>query len=119
VAISANAMPHDIEKGLQAGFFRYLTKPIKVNEFMDTLSAALSFPRDGSALSQEALTVLPGALVEWLREATLSADLDKIMELLQQAEAYDRDIASELRALASRFAYQRLLELLAPTKDAS
>ena len=43
VALSANAMPRDIEKGLQAGFFRYLTKPIKVNEFMDTLEAALEF----------------------------------------------------------------------------
>ncbi len=41
VAISANAMPRDIEKGLEAGFFRYLTKPIKVNDFMDTLNAAL------------------------------------------------------------------------------
>ena len=27
--------------GLQAGFFRYLTKPIKVNAFMDTLDLAL------------------------------------------------------------------------------
>ena len=43
VALSANAMPRDIEKGLQAGFFRYLTKPIKVNEFMDTLDVALEF----------------------------------------------------------------------------
>jgi PAS domain S-box-containing protein len=43
VALSANAMPRDIEKGLQAGFFRYLTKPIKVNEFMDTLDLALEF----------------------------------------------------------------------------
>ena len=41
VALSANAMPHDIEKGLQAGFFRYLTKPIKVDEFMDTLNEML------------------------------------------------------------------------------
>ncbi len=41
VALSANAMPHDIEKGLEAGFFRYLTKPIKVVEFMDTLDLAL------------------------------------------------------------------------------
>jgi PAS domain S-box-containing protein len=41
VAISANAMPRDIEKGLQAGFFSYLTKPIKVQEFMDVLDAAL------------------------------------------------------------------------------
>ena len=43
VALSANAMPRDIEKGLEAGFFRYLTKPIKVNEFMDTLDVALEF----------------------------------------------------------------------------
>ena len=41
VAISANAMPYDIEKGRQAGFFEYLTKPIKVNEFTLTLNAAL------------------------------------------------------------------------------
>ncbi|HTB10372.1 MAG TPA: PAS domain S-box protein [Bryobacteraceae bacterium] len=43
VALSANAMPRDVEKGLQAGFFRYLTKPIKVDEFMDTLGVALEF----------------------------------------------------------------------------
>jgi PAS domain S-box-containing protein len=45
VALSANAMPRDIEKGLQAGFFRYLTKPIKVHEFMDTLDVTLEFAR--------------------------------------------------------------------------
>ncbi|MDP1931231.1 MAG: ATP-binding protein [Gammaproteobacteria bacterium] len=43
VALSANAMPRDIQKGLEAGFFRYLTKPIKVNEFMETLDVAMQF----------------------------------------------------------------------------
>jgi PAS domain S-box-containing protein len=41
IALSANAVPHDIEKALQAGFFNYLTKPIKVKLFMETLDAAL------------------------------------------------------------------------------
>ena len=41
VAISANAMPRDIDRGLAAGFFRYLTKPIRVGEFMLTLDQAL------------------------------------------------------------------------------
>jgi len=45
VALSANAMPRDIEKGLQAGFFRYLTKPIKINEFMETLDLMLSLAK--------------------------------------------------------------------------
>ncbi|MFZ2726154.1 MAG: PAS domain S-box protein [Methylococcaceae bacterium] len=43
IAISANAMPRDIERGLQAGFFRYITKPIKVNEFVEALNIALEF----------------------------------------------------------------------------
>ena len=47
LAISANAMPRDIEKGLEAGFFRYLTKPIKVNEFMNALDDALEFSEMG------------------------------------------------------------------------
>jgi CheY-like chemotaxis protein len=45
VALSANAVPRDIEKGMEAGFFNYLTKPIKVNEFMDALDVALAFSK--------------------------------------------------------------------------
>jgi signal transduction histidine kinase/AmiR/NasT family two-component response regulator len=41
IALSANAGARDIAKGLEAGFFRYLTKPIKVPEFMETLEIAL------------------------------------------------------------------------------
>ena len=48
VALSANAMPRDIETGLEMGFFRYLTKPIKVKEFMDTLNEALEFAERAS-----------------------------------------------------------------------
>jgi PAS domain S-box-containing protein len=45
IALSANAMPRTIEKGLAAGFFRYLTKPIKVDEFMDALDLAIKFAK--------------------------------------------------------------------------
>jgi PAS domain S-box-containing protein len=41
LALSANALPRDVEKGLEAGFLRYLTKPIRVHEFMDGLDLAL------------------------------------------------------------------------------
>ena len=53
VALSANAMPRDIEKGLQAGFFRYLTKPIKVNEFMETLDVTLKFAETEKTRAQK------------------------------------------------------------------
>ncbi len=51
LALSASALPLDVEKGLEAGFFRYLTKPIKFSEFMDALNVAFDFaeihPRPG------------------------------------------------------------------------
>jgi len=50
IAISANAMPRDIERGLAAGFFRYLTKPINVREFMNTLDAALAIAASAAGL---------------------------------------------------------------------
>jgi PAS domain S-box-containing protein len=57
IAISANAMPHDIKKGLEAGFLCYLTKPIKVGEFMDALDMGLEF-----AEARFGGEVIPGAL---------------------------------------------------------
>jgi len=51
IALSANAMPLDFERARRAGFFRYLTKPIKIDEFMVALDEALEFaehlPQDG------------------------------------------------------------------------
>jgi PAS domain S-box-containing protein len=49
LALSANAMPRDIQKGMDAGFFRYLTKPIKVTEFMAALNVALAFAKETHA----------------------------------------------------------------------
>ena len=47
IAISANAMPRDIERGLAAGFNGYLTKPIRVHEFMESLRDALDNAEPG------------------------------------------------------------------------
>ena len=49
IALSANAMPHDVKKGMEAGFFNYVTKPIDVKQFMVALDAALSFSQMVSA----------------------------------------------------------------------
>jgi len=42
IALSANAMSHDIANAMEAGFFCYLTKPLKLNEFMNAIDEALS-----------------------------------------------------------------------------
>jgi len=43
-------MPLDIARGVKAGFFRYLTKPIKVIEFMEALNAVPEYA--GNRVSQ-------------------------------------------------------------------
>jgi len=55
IALSANAMPRDIEKGLAAGFFRYLTKPVKIAELMQTLDFALEFAHHMAGKAKSAI----------------------------------------------------------------
>jgi DNA-binding response OmpR family regulator len=43
-------MLRDIELGIEMGFFRYLTKPIIVEEFMETLNAAFEFAKETANL---------------------------------------------------------------------
>jgi len=42
VALSANAMPEDLEKAKKAGFNDYIIKPININKFLEVVSAALT-----------------------------------------------------------------------------
>ena len=41
IALSADAMPHQVEKGLRTGFIAYLTKPLDIPEFLSLLQDLL------------------------------------------------------------------------------
>ena len=43
IAVSADAMPLDIERGLKAGFRHYLTKPINIGELIEVITAILPY----------------------------------------------------------------------------
>lgn len=43
IAISANAMDADVQRGLNTGFDGYLTKPLNLQEFMSMIRAQLKF----------------------------------------------------------------------------
>jgi len=49
IALSANAMAMNITSGLEAGFFRYITKPIAIKDFLESLDLALALARQQSA----------------------------------------------------------------------
>lgn len=45
IALTASAMPGAIKQGMAAGFFRYLTKPVQINELLEALNEALGEAR--------------------------------------------------------------------------
>jgi CheY-like chemotaxis protein len=52
IALSAHANQHDIDFGIAEGFFGYLTKPVKMFEFMEALDTALSYAANKSTQAQ-------------------------------------------------------------------
>jgi CheY-like chemotaxis protein len=42
IALTANAMPRDVADSVAAGFFRYLTKPIDIDQFFNVTDSALA-----------------------------------------------------------------------------
>jgi signal transduction histidine kinase/CheY-like chemotaxis protein len=53
IALTANAMPRDVANSMSFGFFRYLTKPINIDEFFETLDGALEFAKNRPDLHKE------------------------------------------------------------------
>jgi CheY-like chemotaxis protein len=45
IALSANAMPRDVARGLEAGFLRYHTKPIDIETMMTSIRQILGEPK--------------------------------------------------------------------------
>ena len=43
MAVSCDAYPNQIEKELKPGFFTYMTKPFKLDEFMHMLDLSLQY----------------------------------------------------------------------------
>ena len=53
IALTANAMPRDIERGLANGFYRYLTKPINIVEFTEAIDSTLALVDRAHAAKRE------------------------------------------------------------------
>ena len=65
-------------------------------------------------LTPASLAGWPQELIEPMREAVITADLDQLLAKIQEAEARDPRVAQGLRRLAEGFQYQKLLDLLGP-----
>ncbi len=127
IAVTAGAFQEDRQEAIEAGADDYISKPFREEALLEKIQALLGVryqyvgedspailpaPSPPAIAVHDGVAALPRDLVAKLRQATLGADLDRILELTEQVEVHSPEIAQELRRLAAGFAYTNVLTLL-------
>jgi PAS domain S-box-containing protein len=120
ICVTASVYDDDVREALEAGADDFMKKPIREAVLLHRLEELLGVRYEdvpgsvapAEAPSPAAMARLPERLRKDLKQATLSADLDRMLALLDEAKTHDASLAASLRELAERFAYQRLMDLL-------
>ena len=101
----------------------FLSKPFREGELFQKIHALLGVEyvyaeqptvaaeEVAADLTPESLAGWPQDLIDRMREAVITADLDQLLAKIHEVEARDPRIAQELRRLAEGFQYQKLPDL--------
>ena len=125
VAVTASAFEEDKQRILDAGADGYLSKPFKDAELFETIgqltdaeylyeetgSLKVSEIAENKALMRQTVATLPKDLVNNMRAAVESADLDLLNELTLQLAAQQPLLAKQIQEMAGRYEYEGLTEL--------
>ena len=124
IAVTASAMDDNRQELMGIGADDFIGKPFRETELFQKIHAHVGveyvFAEDSKAVAQdEAAELTPLSLAGWrqdlidpMREAVITADLDQLLAKIQEVESRDPRIAQGLRRLAEGFQYEKLLELL-------
>jgi PAS domain S-box-containing protein len=124
IAVTASAMDDNRQELLEIGADDFLGKPFREAELFQKIHDHLGVeyvyaeqltnadPEETVELASGALASWPQDLIDPMREAVITADLDQLLAIIQQSESHDPHIAKGLRRLAESFQYQKLLDLL-------
>jgi len=121
--------PEDQARARAAGANAFVGKPFREADLLDQLQRLTGVEyvyQEGPAPeagdrgapdrhempSAQAMGALPRGLANGLREATLTADYDHLLELVRQVESQDPTLGRQLRQLVERFEYTTLQSVL-------
>ena len=123
IAVTASAMDENRQELMRIGADDFLSKPFREGELFEKIHAHVGVEyvyadHPTPAAEEIAAELTPASLGGWpqdliqaMREAVVTADLDQLLAKIQEVEARDPRIAQGLRRLAERFDYQKLLDL--------
>ena len=124
IAVTASALDDNRQDLMEAGADDFIGKPFREAELFQKIHVHVGVeylyaeeptavaPEEVAALTPESLAGWPPDLIDPMREAVITADLDQLLARIQEVEARDPRIAHGLRRLAESFQYQKLIDLL-------
>lgn len=126
IAVTASAMDDNRQDLMEVGADDFIGKPFRETELFQKIHTHVGveyvYADHPAAESREdAADLTPGSLADWppdliepMREAVVTADLDQLLTKIQGVESRDPRVARGLRRLAEGFQYQKLLDLFSP-----
>ncbi len=124
IAVTANAFAEDRQQAKEAGADDFVSKPFRVEELLEKAGRLLEITYEYESsvrgkqqeppgtLSPAGLAILGNGLREALRDAIVTANVDRAMELASDVERLDPGTARMLRGLIDDFEYEEILRLL-------
>jgi CheY-like chemotaxis protein len=124
VSVTASAFGEDRENAIEIGADDFLGKPFSEDVLFDKIKVLLGVeyvytdarpplnpePDGADVLFKEKVAALPDTLINRLHHAVLSADLDRMLDIIHQIEKHDVAVAGSLRRLAENYEYSALME---------
>ncbi|WP_027359157.1 PAS domain-containing hybrid sensor histidine kinase/response regulator [Desulforegula conservatrix] len=126
IAVTASAFEEEKNRILEIGSDGYIRKPFNIGELLETVRSVLGIEyiykedepgeaRESSTTSRENalfLKNLPGDLLEKIKDATISADYDRLIELVDEAETHNRTASQYLKNQVMSYNYEVIMQVL-------
>src|SRR4051794_14571955 len=125
-AVTASAMDDNRQELMEVGADDFIGKPFRETELFQKIHAHVGVEyvyadHPTAAAREDAAELTPASLAGWprgvidpMREAVVTADLDQLLAKIQEVEGRNPLVARGLRLLAEGFQYQKLLDLFSP-----
>jgi PAS domain S-box-containing protein len=124
IAVTASAMDENRHRLMEIGADDFIGKPFREAELFEKIHKHVRVEyvyaeqpvgmarEEPDELTPTSLASCPRDLLDSMRDAVITADLDQLLAMIQEVETHDPRIARGLRCLAEGFHYQELLDLL-------
>ena len=121
IAVTASAMDDNRQELMDIGADDFIGKPFREAELFQKIHVHVGveyeyaddhIPEAPAKLTASCLAQWPQGLINAMRDAVVTADLDQLLAKIKEGEASDPKNAKALRSLAEDFQYQQLLDLL-------